>query len=832
MTEPASVAFDPVCGMRVDPGNPKAKLEHEGRPVVFCSQRCSERFEAEPEKYRAATDPVCGMHVARPHAKAARRHESQPYFFCCQRCAEKFEQDPAAYVESAAPAPRPAPEARPGSRWVCPMCPEVSEPAPGPCPSCGMALEPAEVTAEPTENHELDDMRRRLTVSLAFSPLVFVMAMGEMLPGDPLGPWLSRAVLPGISLGAAAELVLSTPVVLWCGWPLLERAARSVRTWNLNMFTLIGLGTSVAYGYSVLAVLAPELFPAEVRTHRGEVGRYFEAAAVITTLVLLGQVLELKARSGTSEALRALLGLAPKTARRVSSDDRDDDVSLEVIAVGDRLRVRPGESIPVDGVILSGESRVDESMLTGEPMAVAKRPGDRVTGGTLNGAGGFVMRAERVGRDTLLARIVALVAEAQRSRAPIQRVADRVAGWFVPAVTLTALVAFGIWMTVGPEPRLAYALVAAVSVLIIACPCALGLATPMSIMVATGRGARAGVLFKNAEALERLEQVDTVLVDKTGTLTEGRPAVIDIVAVDGRDATEVLRLAASVERGSEHPLAAAVLAHASERHLTLADAEDFVVHPGLGIGAIVGGRRVLVGNDALLGSRDIALDIWLERAQELRSAGQITVWVAVDDELWGLVVVADPIKVSTPAAIRRLTEEGVAVVMVTGDSEGTARAVAEQLGITVVHAEVLPERKSEVVAGLQAKGHVVLMAGDGINDAPALAKADVGLAMGTGTDVAIESASIALVHGDLSGIARARTLSRATMRNIRQNLWFAFAYNALGIPVAAGVLYPVFGALLSPMLAAAAMSLSSVSVIANALRLGRMQLEDQTSSSR
>ncbi len=704
------------------------------------------------------------------------------------------------------------------TEYTCPMHPEVVQHGPGTCPKCGMALEPRTVTAEAAPEPELLDMTRRFWLSAALALPVLVLAMtADLAPG-----WLPA----GLSMRAVQwiELVLATPVVFWGGWPLLVRGWRSVRTWNLNMFTLIGLGVTVAWGYSVVALLLPGLFPASMRMAHDTVPVYFEAAAVITTLVLLGQVLELRARGSTNAAIRLLLGLAPNNARLVRDDGTEVDVALDQVQPGDRLRVRPGEKVPVDGVVVGGSSNVDESMVTGEPIPVAKAEGNRLIGATLNGTGGLLMRAERVGADTLLAQIVRMVSEAQRSRAPIQRLADVVAAWFVPAVVLVAAVAFVVWWVWGPEPRLAHAVVNAVAVLIIACPCALGLATPMSIMVGTGKGASMGVLIKHAEALEVLEQVDTLVVDKTGTLTRGRPALTTVQAVPGVDEDALLRLAASLERASEHPLAAAVVAGAEARGLRLAGAEDFASVTGGGVSGRVEGRRVLLGTGGLLHSHGIDTAGLEAGAEARRAQGESIVFVAVDDACAGLIGVADPIKDGTPEAIRGLHDQGLAVVMLTGDSRTTAVAVASQLGIDQVEAELLPARKAEVVARLQAEGHRVAMAGDGINDAPALARADVGIAMGTGTDVAMESAGVTLVKGDLRGILRARRLSRAVMRNIRQNLFFAFIYNALGVPVAAGALYPVFGLLLSPMIAAAAMSFSSVSVIGNALRLRSVKL--------
>ena len=711
-------------------------------------------------------------------------------------------------------------ESRPASanRRSCPMHPQIIRDAPGSCPICGMALEPIRTTAEEGPDPELVDMTRRFWVGLVLSVPLLAAVMGDMLPGAPL-----RHLIPGRVM-AWLQLALGTPVVLWGGWPFFVRGWASVVNRSLNMFTLIALGTGTAYLDSVVATVAPGLFPESFRTHGGEVGLYFEAAAIITVLVLLGQVFELRARSQTSSAIKALLGLAPKTARRLRDDGTEEDAPLEHVQPGDRLRVRPGERVPVDGTVLEGASSVDESMVTGESIPVEKTTGSRVTGGTVNGTGGLVMRAERVGSETLLARIVHMVSEAQRSRAPIQRLADVVSAWFVPAVVLVAIVAFVVWTNWGPEPRMAYALVNAVAVLIIACPCALGLATPMSIMVGTGRGALAGVLIKHAEALEILEKVDTLVVDKTGTLTEGKPRLTTVVGAPGWSEDDVLRFAASLERGSEHPLAAAIVAGAEGRGVSLAATLEFKSVTGKGVIGQVDRRRVALGNRKLMEGERIDLGDLPERAEALRRDGQTVMFVAIDGRPAGLIGVADPIKATTPEALQLLRESGLLIVMLTGDSRGTAEAVARKVGIDDVEAEVLPEQKSAVVKRFQAEGRRVAMAGDGVNDAPALAQAEVGIAMGTGTDVAMQSAGITLVKGDLRGIVRARRLSRATMRNIRQNLFFAFIYNALGVPIAAGVLYPVFGLLLSPIIASAAMSFSSVSVIANALRLRRVRL--------
>jgi len=764
-------------------------------------------------------DPVCGMDVTPGDAAGgSAEHAGTTYWFCNPGCRERFIADPARFLKPpAAPASTSGNDTR---IYTCPMHPEVRQVGPGSCPKCGMALEPLEVTFDEGPNHELVDMTRRFWGSLVLTVPVLALAMGEML-----APALVSALGPTAWLWS--QVVLSTPVVLWGGWPFFVRGWQSLVTRNLNMFTLIALGTGAAFAYSVFAVLFPDALPHAMR-HGGVPPVYFEAAAVITALVLLGQVLELRARSATSGAIRALLGLQPKTARRLREVGNEEDVPLEHVAVGDRLRVRPGERVPVDGVVLEGRSAVDEALVTGEPIPVEKEPGSRVTGGTVNGTGGFVMRADRVGADTLLAQIVRMVGEAQRSRAPIQRLADQVSAWFVPAVVAVAVLTALAWGLFGPEPRLAYALVNSVAVLIIACPCALGLATPMSIMVATGRGALAGVLIRNAEALETLEKVETLLVDKTGTLTEGKPRLVSVVAAD--DATgaatdaKILALAAGLERGSEHPLAAAILAGAAARGVAPTSVDAFRSLTGRGVIGAAAGRRVALGNARLLEELGIDAGALGKRAEALREEGQTVMFLIAGDAVVGILGVADPIKASALRAIRDLQGEGLRVVMVTGDSGATARAVARALGLDDVVAEVLPEQKAQIVRRFQAEGRVVAMAGDGVNDAPALAAADVGIAMGTGTDVAMESAGITLVQGDLGGIVRARRLARATMRNIRQNLAWAFVYNVLGVPVAAGVLYPFTGLLLSPMIASAAMSLSSVSVIANALRLRRVAL--------
>ncbi|MDQ3336627.1 MAG: heavy metal translocating P-type ATPase [Myxococcota bacterium] len=758
-------------------------------------------------------DPVCGM---TPRADTPHRlvHDDHEVVFCSAGCKAKFEADPGRYTNLAPEAPAtPAAPVAAGAEYTCPMHPDVRSDKPGTCPICGMALEPKTITLEVQADPELRDMTRRFVLAAIFTVPLFVIVMIDMFADHVI----TRAI--GHRPRVFLELALATPVCLYSAWPFYVRGAQSIRRMRLNMFTLIGLGVSVAYVYSVVAALAPEVFPAGFRDG-GEVGTYFEAAAVIVTLILLGQVLELRARSQTGVAIRKLLGMAATSARRIDADG-EHDVPLEQVHVGDKLRVRPGEKVPVDGIVLEGTSSVDESMVTGEPIPVEKQAGDRVIGATVNGTGGVVIRAEKVGADTLLSRIVAMVADAQRSRAPIQKLADVVAAWFVPIVIAIAVITFAVWSIAGPDPKLAHGLINAIAVLIIACPCALGLATPMSIMVATGKGATIGVLFRNAEAIELLREVDTLVVDKTGTLTEGKPKLVDVVAVEGFDESQVLRFAASLERGSEHPLAAAIVNGARERDVALVDAKDFESVTGKGVRGRVEDRSVTLGNVAMMQSIDVDPQPLVERAEALRGEGETVMFVAIDGKLAGLVGVADPIKASTPEAIQALRAEGLRIVMMTGDSKTTAMAVAKKLGIDDVIAGVLPDQKAEHVAKLQGEGHRVAMAGDGINDAPALARADVGIAMGTGTDVAMESASVTLVKGDLRGIARARRLSRRTMSNIRQNLFFAFAYNVAGVPIAAGVLYPFTGISMSPMLAAAAMSMSSVSVIVNALRLKR-----------
>jgi len=759
--------LDPVCGMSVDPATSKHHLEHAGLTHHFCSAGCLTKFQADPEKY-----------LSKGRAEA--------------------------------------PPAPVGTIYTCPMHPQIRQIGPGSCPICGMALEPETVTADSGPNPELADMTRRFWVAVALSLPVFALEMGSHL-------FNLHALMPG-QLSNWVQFALATPVVLWAGWPFFERGWASLRTRNLNMFTLIAMGVGVAWAYSVVAVAAPAVFPAAFRNMDGSVPVYFEAAAVITALVLLGQVLELGARERTSGALKALLDLAPKTARRIRPDGTDEEATLDLIVVGDRLRVRPGEKVPVDGEIVEGRASLDESMVTGESMPVTRTVGEAVIGGAINKTGSFVMRADKVGADTLLSQIVQMVAQAQRSRAPIQRLADKVSGWFVPAVILVSALAFVAWALVGPDPRFSYGLVAAVSVLIIACPCALGLATPISIMVGVGRGAQAGVLIKNAEALERFEKVDTLVVDKTGTLTEGRPAVTALQPVAGLDRLEFLRLVASLERGSEHPLAEAILRAAKEENVTLAEATDFDSPVGRGVFGVVDGRKIAIGSRSFVQEQGADIALLETDADALRRQGATVVFVALDGALGGFIGIADPIKSNARATIDDLKAAGLRIVMMTGDNETTARAVADRLGITEVAAEVLPQDKASVVQRLRGEGRVVAMAGDGVNDAPALAAADVGIAMGAGADVAIESAGVTLLGGDLTGILKARTLSRAVMRNIRQNLVFAFIYNVGGVPIAAGVLYPVFGLLLSPAIAAAAMALSSVSVIGNALRLRAVKL--------
>jgi len=875
--------LDPVCGMSVDPSTAKGRAEHAGKTFHFCSTHCVHKFQQDPAKYSnkalKVKDLVCGMDVDPATARHRLEHAGKSYFFCCAGCLEKFRADPEGYLNPKPAAnlvqlgtPRSAPvtpvsDTEPAAQsasgetqryYVCPMCSDVRESAPVPCPSCGMALEPETilpvskieytcpmhpeiirsgpgncpicgmaleprtVTAHQEENPELRNMSRRFWISLALTAPLLVITMGSMFwPHSFMGEVSvnNRRISPGVLL-TWLEFVLATPVVLWGGWPFFQRGWTSIVNRSTNMFTLIAMGTGVAYVYSLIATFFPQIFPVAFRGMNGQPDVYYEAAAAITTLVLMGQVLELRARSRTSAALRALLDLSPKAARFISTDGTEKDIPLEMVRPGDRLRVRPGEKIPVDGKVIDGGSTVDESMITGESLPVSKKSGSQVIGATVNGSGSFTMRAERVGSETMLAQIVQLVSQAQRSRAPIQRLADKVAAWFVPAVIGIALVTFIVWALVGPQPRLAHALVNAVAVLIIACPCALGLATPMAIMVGTGRGASAGVLIRNAEALERLEKIDTLVVDKTGTLTEGKPSVTSVVPI-GLEKKELLRIAASLERASEHPLAGAILAEAAEKGIALAEVADFQTHAGMGAQAMVEGHQVVAGNRQLMEQLQIMIPDVPDR---YLGAGEAEIYVVIDGRFAGWIVVADAIKESSLQAIRELKAQGIRVVMLTGDNRRTAENVAAKLGISEFESEILPGQKSEVVRRLQGEGRVVAMAGDGINDAPALAQADVGIAMGTGTDIAIESGSVTLVKGELPGVVRARKLSQATMRNIRQNLFFAFIYNSLGVPLAAGILYPFFGILLSPILAAAAMSFSSVSVITNSLRLRKVKL--------
>lgn len=870
-TPRSSQAIDPVCGMTVQLASAKAKVDYRGSTYYFCCAGCASKFQTDPEKYLGqvagsqsvptmhgipttatapatvppAKDPVCGMTVDPVHAAGSVGHAGKTYFFCSQHCEQRFSANPNDYLRPSPTAnqaaitdssqaiwvcpmdpdvrqfhPGPCPKcgmaleretalADARTEYTCPMHPEIVRPAPGACPICGMALEPRAVSADSQDDPELRNMTRRFWIGTALLIPLLVLSMGMMVlaPGAIQGrimPWL--------------QLALASPIVLWCGWPFFERAWNSLKTHHLNMFTLIGMGTGVAYAYSLFATLFPSALPAQFLRRGGIPEVYYEAAASIVVLVLLGQVLELRARSRTGAAIRALLDLSPKMARKIADDDAEADIPLGSVQTGDRLRVRPGEKVPVDGVVINGASAVDESMVTGEPIPVEKMPGTKVIGATVNGTGSFIMRAEHVGSETLLAQIVQMVAHAQRSRAPIQRLADRVAGIFVPAVVAVAVLSFVAWAFLGPEPRLAHALINAVAVLIIACPCALGLATPVAIMVGTGRGAHAGVLIRNAEALETMERVDTLVIDKTGTLTEGKPKLLSLIAL-GSDERGLLEMAAAVEKASEHPLAAAIVAGARERGVDDAQASDFRSLTGKGVVGHVQDSEVAIGNAALFGELGIDATPLLQHAESVQRDGQTAMLVAIKGQPAGVIGVADPIKPSSAEAIRALKEEGLRVVMLTGDSRTTAAAVAQKLGIDEFEAEVLPDRKAEVVKRHQNAGRIVAMAGDGINDAPALAQAHVGIAMGTGTDVAMESGGITLVKGDLRGVLRARRLSQATMRNIRQNLFWAFGYNSLGVPVAAGVLYPFFGLLLSPIIAAAAMSFSSVSVITNSLRL-------------
>lgn len=808
------VVRDPVCGMLVDPEAGKPSAQYLGRTYHFCSEGCRGKFQAEPEAYLSAKDPVCGMDVDRSTTKYMSKHEGDRFYFCSDSCQSKFDAEPRRYRDG-----RPAREPMPsGTQWTCPMHPEIVRAGPGDCPICGMALEPMMPSLDDGPNPELIDFTRRFWVSAALSIPLFIIAMGPMV-GLPVRDWIGERTAVWL------EFILATPVVLWAALPFFRRGWASVVNRSPNMWTLISLGVGAAYLYSVVATLFPGIFPHQFRGHGGSVPVYFEASAVIVALVFLGQVMELTARERTGSAIRALLDLAPKTARRIGADGVETDIPLEEVKNGDLLRIRPGESVPVDGVVTEGRSSVDESMITGEPLPVEKIEGSEVTGGTLNRNGALVMRAEKVGADTMLSRIVDMVAKAQRSRAPIQGMADRISSWFVPLVVLIAIAAFAAWSIFGPEPSMVYAIVAAVSVLIIACPCALGLATPMSIMTATGRGAQAGVLIKDAEALERFASVDTLIVDKTGTLTEGRPALTDVLTANGYSEMDLLGLAGSLEKGSEHPLAEAIVAGAKARGARFSALSDFEAVTGKGVKGKIAGKAVALGNAAMM--EDLKVDCGALRVdlEALADQGKTAMFVALDGKLAGVVGVSDPIKASAAEAIRQLHEKGLKIIMATGDNERTAKAVAGKLGIDEVKAGMLPESKKQLVDDLQARGKKVAMAGDGVNDAPALAAADVGIAIGAGSDVAIESAGITLVKGDLTGIVRARTLAQATISNIKQNLFFAFVYNALGVPVAAGVLYPLTGWLLSPMLAAAAMALSSVSVIANSLRLRSLRLD-------
>lgn len=809
----AAVIRDPVCGMTVEHSKAELTLDYAGHPYQFCNPGCLTKFQSDPESYLRSEDPVCGMSVDRSSAAHMQKHGGEKFYFCSSRCEKKFLADPDPYL-----AGRPAPELMPeGTLYTCPMDPEVIQEGPGDCPICGMALEPMMPSADTAPNPELVDFTRRFWVGAFLNLPVLVLAMGPHL-GIPVREWF------GEKMASWAELVLATPVILWSGWPFFVRGWKSFLTRNLNMFSLIALGVGAAYGFSLLATIVPHAFPDGFRNSDGSVGVYYEAGAVIVVLVLLGQIMELSAREKTSGAIKALLSLAAKTGIIVRDNGTEEEIDLDRVVVGDRLRVRPGEKVPVDGVVLEGRTAIDESMITGEPIPAEKSSGDTVTGATINQSGSIIIEARRVGEDTLLSQIVDMVSQAQRSRAPIQRLADTVAGWFVPAVILAAASAFIAWSIWGPTPAMAYALVVAVSVLIIACPCALGLATPMSIMTATGRGAEAGVLIKNAESLERFSAVSTLIVDKTGTLTEGRPKLVSVETAEGYDESELLTLAASLERGSEHPLAEAIVKGAAERGLGLRSVDEFEAVTGMGVVGKIGGTQVALGNEKLLAKQNIETGELGETIVTRQEQGETVMYVVIDRKAAGLIAVADPVKETTPAALKALRDAGLRIVMATGDNSRTAKAVADRLEISEYRADVLPEDKVKIVQEFQNQGHKVAMAGDGVNDAPALAHADVGIAMGTGADVAIESAGFTLVKGDLQGIVRARHLSTATMRNIRQNLFFAFIYNAAGVPIAAGVLYPFFGLLLSPILAAAAMSLSSLSVVGNALRLRRVRL--------
>jgi Cu+-exporting ATPase len=807
---------DPVCGMTTT--DPKAYInyEYEEKTYYFCSKHCLEKFKKEPSTYIRQEIPI-QLHAPELHGMI--QESSKGAAYTCPMHPEVREEHPVPCPKCGMALEPILPVfPKPQTQWTCPMHPEIIQDEPGTCPKCGMALEPMSVSAEEEENPEYEYMKTRFRVGVVLSLPLVIIAMRSMLPGGQLLDQMTSA-----RTFTWIELALATPVVLWCGWPFMIRALQSVVNKSLNMFTLIGLGVTVAYVYSLIAVILPGIFPSSFRSPEGNVGVYFEASAVIVTLVLMGQVLELRARSRTGAAIRVLLGLAPKIARRINDDDNEEDIPLDLVHPGDKLRIRPGEKIPVDGTVIEGSSSVDESMITGEPIPVEKSPGDKIVGATLNTTGALVMKAEKVGAETLLAQIVTMVAEAQRSRAPIQKLADIVASYFVPAVIAVAVIAFVIWSIIGPEPKMAYALIAGVSVLIIACPCALGLATPVSIMVATGKGASLGVLFKDAEAIETMRKIDTLVVDKTGTLTQGSPELTEVISVDGSDENALLRMAASLEKVSEHPLAEAIVSGASSRGVALGDVRNFESYTGKGVSGEVDEKSILLGNKALLDDFNIDAVKLLDHSETLRTEGQTVMFVAVDGKASGLVCVADPVKETTPDAIKQLHREGIRIVMLTGDNRTTAEAVAKKLGIDEVVAEVLPSDKAATVKRFQDAGRLVAMAGDGINDAPALAQAHVGIAMGTGTDVAMESAGVTLVKGDLRGIVSARLLSRATMRNIKQNLFWAFFYNSIGVPIAAGILYPVFGLLLSPMIAAAAMSFSSVSVISNALRLRKFK---------
>lgn len=800
---------DPVCGMEVDVTADKPSTKYQDHQFYFCSKGCKSKFLASPSNYLTATDPVCGMTVDRGTAKHVHQHDDEQHYFCSTKCETKFKDNPENYLGDRLE-PEPMPE---GTIYTCPMHPEIEQVGPGTCPKCGMALEPMGVpSADEGPNPELVDFRRRFAIGAVLTLPLLVLTMGPMV-GLPVRGWIGERLTLWI------ELILGTPVILWSGWPFLVRGYQSFRTMNLNMFSLIGMGVSAAFLFSVVAVFIPDIFPDGFRDAEGHVGVYFEAGAVIVVLVLLGQILELGARERTGAAIRALMDLAAKTARVIRSDGTEEEIAIEDVQVGDKLRVRPGEKIAVDGEVLEGRSSIDESMISGEPVPVEKVAGDPVTGATINGTGSLIIEAKRVGKDTMLSQIVEMVASAQRSRAPIQKLADSVAGMFVPAVIGVAVIAFIAWSVWGPSPAFSYALVSAIAVLIIACPCALGLATPVSIMTATGRGAQAGVLIKNAEALERFAAIDTLIVDKTGTLTEGKPKLVSVIAQGDHNEEEVLRLAASLERGSEHPLAEAIVSGAKERGVELADATDFDAVTGKGVTGTVDGKAVALGNARLVSDLGLDAGALSETANARRDQGETVMFVVVAGEIAGLVAVTDPVKETTPDALKELHALGFRIIMATGDNERTAKAVAARLGIDEIRADVLPADKARIIKELQEQGRKVAMAGDGVNDAPALAQADVGIAMGTGADVAIESAGITLVKGDLGGIVRARRLATATMRNIKQNLFFALVYNAAGVPVAAGILYPFFGLLISPMFAAAAMSLSSVSVIGNALRL-------------